>query len=147
MANILNKFFQEVIGSATKIRDYVAIISSKGDFKRIEELNVILMSWNTILLTPRRTYVLDPEFGSDLYKYVFDPADEATVESIKTEVIDRISLYDDRAVIEDVEVRVMRGGKGYEINIVAEYKKSRGTLTVKIDDTTFANILTETGAT
>jgi len=147
MANILNKFFQEVIGSATKIRDYVAIISSKGDFKRIEELNVILMSWNTILLTPRRTYVLDPEFGSDLYKYVFDPADEATVESIKTEVIDRISLYDDRAVIEDVEVRVMRGGKGYEINIVAEYKKSRGKLTVKIDDTTFANILTETGAT
>jgi phage baseplate assembly protein W len=144
MANILNRFFDEVIGSATSLKDYVPIISARGDFKRIKDLQVILVSWNNILLTPTRTYVLDPEFGSDLYKYVFDPADEGTIESIKAEVIGKISLYDDRAAIETVEVNVMRGGKGYEINIVADYKGDKGTLTVKVDDTTFANILTET---
>ena len=144
MANILNRFFDEVIGSSTKIRDYVSIISARGDFKRIEELQVILTSWNTILLTPRRTYILDPEFGSDLYKYVFDPADDETIESIKAEVIDRISLYDDRAAIEDVTVGILRGGKGYEINIAANYDGLKGSLTVQVDDTTFGNILTET---
>lgn len=144
MANILNRFFDEVIGSADSIKDYVSIISARGDFKRIRDLQVILVSWNNILLTPTRTYVLDPDFGSDLYKYVFDPVDEGTVESIKTEVIGKISLYDDRAAIEEVEVKVMRGGKGYEINIVADYEGTKGTLTVSVDDTTFANILTET---
>ena len=144
MANIINRFFDEVIGSSTKIRDYVSIISARGDFKRIEDLQVILTSWNTILLTPRRTYILDPEFGSDLYKYVFDPADDETIESIKAEVIDRISLYDDRAAIEDVTVGILRGGKGYEINIAANYDGLKGSLTVQVDDTTFGNILTET---
>ena len=144
MANILNRFFDEVIGSSTKIRDYVSMISARGDFKRIEDLQVILTSWNTILLTPRRTYILDPEFGSDLYKYVFDPADDETIESIKAEVIDRISLYDDRAAIEDVTVGILRGGKGYEINIAANYDGLKGSLTVQVDDTTFGNILTET---
>ena len=144
MANILNRFFDEVIGSATSIKDYISIISARGDFKRIKDLQVILVSWNNILLTPTRTYVLDPDFGSDLYKYVFDPADEGTIETIKTEVISKISLYDDRAAIEDVQVRAMRGGHGYEINIVADYNGVKGSLTVKVDDTTFANILTET---
>ncbi len=145
MANLLNRFFDQVIGSATKIRDYVAIISAKGDFKRIEDLQVILTSWNNILLTPRRTYILDPEYGSDLFKYVFDPSDEGTLDSIRTEVIDRISLYDDRAEIVDVQAFVLRGGKGYEVNIVANYEGAEGTLSVQFDDTTFANILTESG--
>lgn len=144
MANLLNRFFDQVIGSATKIRDYVATISARGDFKRIEDLQVILTSWNNILLTPRRTYVLDPNYGSDLYKYVFDPADEGTEDAIRTEVINRLSLYDDRAEIEQVEVNVMRGGKEYEVNILANYDGERGSLSVQFDDTTFANILTET---
>jgi hypothetical protein len=62
MANLLNRFFDQVIGSSQKIRDYIAIISSRGDFKRIEDLSVILSSWNNILLTPRRSYFIYTEF-------------------------------------------------------------------------------------
>ena len=144
MANLLNRFFDEVIGSGDKIRDYIAIISSRGDFKRIEDLNVILTSWNNILLTPRRSYLLDPEFGSDLYKYVFDPVDDTTIESIRNEVIETIRFYDNRATITDVQVRIMENGKGYSLDIVADYNGTSGSLTVKFDDTTFADFLTET---
>ena len=145
MANLLNRFFKEVIGSENTIRDFVAKISSRGDFKRIQDLNVILSSWNNILLTPRRTYINDPEFGSDLYKYVFDPADEETITAIRDEVIDRISLYDDRAVLQDVEVTLMASGKGYNVIIEAEYEGRRGSMSVEFDEFTFANILTEAG--
>ena len=144
MANLLNRFFDQVIGSSQKIRDYIAIISSRGDFKRIEDLSVILSSWNNILLTPRRSYLLDPEFGSDLYKYVFEPVDEDTIEGIRNEVIETIQFYDNRAVITDVQVRVMRNGKGYVLDITADYQGENGSLTVKFDDTTFADFLTET---
>jgi len=145
MANILNRFFKDVIGSDNNIRDYLPKISARGDFKRIENLNVILSSWNTILLTPRRTYVNDPEFGSDLYKYVFDPFDETTIDAVRNEVINRISLYDDRAVLEDVEIQLMSNGKGFNVIITANYDGERGSLSIKFDDLTFGNILTETG--
>jgi len=144
MANLLDRFNTQVIGSEERLRDYLSTIASIGDFKRINDLNVIINSWNNILLTPRGTYLHDPEFGSDLYKYVFEPADESTVESIKREVIDRINLYDDRASIEDVQVRISNNGRRIEISIYINYKGEKGTLDVKFDDTTFADFLTRT---
>lgn len=144
MPNLLNRFFDQVIGSETKVRDYIAEISSRGDFKRIQDLSVILTSWNNILLTPRRSYIQDPEYGSDLYKYIFDPVDDNTIEAIRNEVIERIAFYDNRATIEEVQVRIMSNGKGYVLDIIADYQGQRGALTVTFDDTTFANFLTET---
>ena len=144
MANLLDRFKTQVIGSEETLHDYLSIIASIGDFKRIDDINVIINSWNNILLTPRGTYLHDPEFGSDLYKYVFEPADADSVEGIKNEVIERISLYDDRALIEDVEVNVSNDGKRVSLKIFILYKGEKGTLDVKFDDTTFADFLTRT---
>lgn len=144
MANLLDRFNTQVIGSETLLRDYISIIASTGDFKRIDDLNVILNSWNTILLTPRGTYLHDPEFGSDLYKYVFEPSDSESVEGVKREVIERITLYDDRANIEDVNVTISTNGKRINLSIYVNYQGERGTLDVKFDDTTFADFLSRT---
>ena len=144
MANLLDRFKTQVVGSETLLRDYLSVIASTGDFKRIDGLNVILNSWNNILLTPRGTYLHDPEFGSDLYKYVFEPSDGESVEGIKREVIDRITLYDDRAVIDDVEVTISVDGKRVNIAIYVDFDGERGTLNVKFDDTTFADFLSRT---
>lgn len=144
MANLLERFNKQVVGSSSKLYDYLTVISSRGDFKRIEDLNVILNSWNNILLTPRGTYLHDPEFGSDLYKYVFEPADDTTVEAIKSEVVDRITLYDDRATIEDAVVTIQNNGKRVNVELYVNYKGEKGILDVKFDDTTFADFLTRT---
>ena len=146
MANLLDRFKTQVIGSEETLRDYLSIIASVGDFKRINDLNVIINSWNNILLTPRGTYLHDPEFGSDLYKYVFEPSDDATTEGIKREVIDRISLYDNRATIEDIEVNISNNGKRVSIKIYVDFQGEKGSLDVKFDDTTFADFLTRTAA-
>ncbi len=144
MANLLDRFQTEVIGSESLVRDYLSVVSSIGDFKRVSDLNVILNSWNNILLTPRGTYLHDPEFGSDLYKYVFEPSDDTTVEGIKREIADRISIYDNRATIDDIEVTIQNDGKRFDIIIYVNYQGEKGTLDVKFDDTTFADFLTRT---
>jgi phage baseplate assembly protein W len=144
MANLLDRFKGEVIGSEEIVRDYLSVIASVGDFKRISDLNVILNSWNNILLTPRGTYLHDPEYGSDLYKYVFEPSDNISVSGVKREVINRITVYDNRAVIEDVEVNVQSDGRRFDVIIYVNYNGERGTLDVKFDDTTFADFLTRT---
>jgi phage baseplate assembly protein W len=144
MANLLDRFKTQVIGSEESLRDYLSTIASIGDFKRIDNLNVIINSWNNILLTPRGTYLHDPEFGSDLYKYVFEPADASTTDGIKREVVDRIALYDNRASIDDIEVNISNNGKRVSIKIYVDYQGEKGTLDVKFDDTTFADFLTRT---
>lgn len=144
MPSYIGKFKKFVIGSEGRISDYIPKIVAKGDFKRIDDLQVILNSWNNILMTPKGSYLLDPNYGSDIYKYVFEPADASTVEGIQKETAGVISLYDSRARIVDVSVSRIKDKKGYAINITAEYKGKVGSTTVIFDDTTFADFLTRT---
>jgi len=136
MTNLLSRFNKEVIGSDNNIYDYLAKITARGDFKRVKNIDVIITSWNNILMTPRRTYVHDPEYGSDLRLILFEPVDETTVERIKTEVESRIRLYDDRATIEDIEVVLNSNRKGFTVNVFVEYEGDTKTLSVKFDDST-----------
>ena len=144
MSTLLDRFKKNVIGSSDTIHDYLSVISSTGDFKRITKLNVILNSWNNILLTPRGTYLHDPNFGSVLYKYVFEPSDSDTVEDVKRETVDTLLLYDDRASIDTIRVLFQNNGKRMSIYITASYKGEKGTLEAKFDDTTYADFLSRT---
>jgi len=141
MANLLDRFNSEVVASDDILRDFLPVIAPKGDFKRVRDLNVILNSWNNILLTPRRTYLHDPEFGSDLYKYVFEPSDQISIEGIKTEVVTRIETYDNRAAVEDVDVITAKDGKVIGLDILVNYRGEKRTLEVSFDDETFVHFL------
>ena len=136
MANLLKRFSKKVVGSDGRIYDYLAKITASGDFKRIQDLNVIISSWNNILLTPKRTYLHDPEYGSDLHLMVFEPADEATITRIKEEIQNPLRTYDNRATIENIDVLFRPNGKGYQLNISVEYEGVKGALTVSFDDST-----------
>lgn len=134
MANLLDRFKTTVVGGESKLADYKSKISSVGDFKRIADVEVILNSWNNILITPRRTYMFDPEYGSNLYKLVFEPADRKTQEEIIQEVVETIRKYDDRASITDVTVSFYPNKKGFSINIEVEYDGASGQLETVIDE-------------
>lgn len=136
MANLLSRFNKQVIGSDVYIYDYLPKITETGDFKRIRDIDVIIASWNNILMTQRRTYFFDPEYGSDLFKILFEPVDDTTVERIKTEVVTRIRMYDSRATIEDIEIILNSTKKGYTVNVFVEYEGETGTLSIKFDDST-----------
>lgn len=134
MANLLDRFNKTVAGSEAKLADYKCKVSSVGDFKRISDIEVILNSWNNILLTPRRTYMFDPEYGSNLYKMIFEPADERTQEQIIQEVVHTLQKYDDRASINDVQILFLTNKKGFNVAVDVSYKGETGQLEVIIDE-------------
>lgn len=134
MANLLDRFNKTVAGSESKLADYKSKISSVGDFKRISDIEVILSSWNNILVTPKRTYMFDPEYGSDLYKLVFEPADERTQEQIIREVVNALRKYDDRAIINDVRVSYLSNQKGFVVAVDVEYEGATSQLETVIDE-------------
>jgi len=144
MANLLDRFNIDVVGSSAVISDYMASITPKGDFKRITEFDAILNSWNNILITPTRTYFFDPEYGSELYKKVFDPADELTMEDIEDEVVDKLMYYDNRAYIDSIKIEFATNKKGFNISVYASYKGDKKELSVFIGEDIFNDFLRNT---
>jgi len=137
MANILDRFNISVVGSEGKISDYTSTIGPSGDFRRVSDLEAIILSWNNILLTATRTYTHDPEYGSDLYKFVFDPADNYTATKIKDEVMVKLQRYDNRAKILNVDVRFLNNKKGFTVSIDVNYKGETSQLGVTIDESLY----------
>jgi phage baseplate assembly protein W len=142
MTNLLKRFQQESVGSDNRDFDYLPKIEPKGDFKRIEGINAIINSWNNILLTPKRSYPYDPEYGSNLYRLVFDPVDDETAQKIIDEVVLAIELYDDRATIDDIKIYRLRNGKGFSIDLFVEYEGETGNLSLEISEQAFSGLLT-----
>jgi len=136
MANILERFIKSARGTDIQPHDFIPYISSIGDFKRIRNIDVILNSWNNILLTPLGSYIYDPNFGSNLYKLIFEPADDGTVETIKSEVRTRILNYDTRGEILGLTVVMLPNKKGFNVNIECGFRGERGEISVKFDDST-----------
>ena len=101
-----------------EIYDYLPSIASIGDFQKISGINVIIHSIRTLLLTPLGFYPFDPEFGSELYKKVFDPLDDTSRDEIEFEVRDRIQEFDDRVEIEQVDIfQISLDGKAFKVDI------------------------------
>jgi phage baseplate assembly protein W len=137
MADFLKRFNQTVAGTRNQVSDYVSVIAPVGDFRRINDIEVILNSWNNILITPKRSYIFDPEYGSNLYKIVFEPVDQITQEKIRQEVIETIQKYDDRASIRNVSINFLPNYKGFQVNIDVSYKGDSSQLQVVIDQNVY----------
>ena len=140
MANILKRFNKKIVGADGKIYDFISKINAAGDFKQIEDLDVIITSWNNILATPKRSYIHDPEYGSELHKLVWEPKDETTIERIKTEITDTLIYYDNRASITNIDVILNTSGNGYQVNIEIEYKETTSTLNLTFDENVVSDI-------
>jgi len=132
MPNIMDRFNNNVVGSNNQIYDYIPVISSSGDFIRISGIDVILNSWNNILETFTGSYDNDPEFGCDLYKYVFEQFDSETEENLIFTVKNQIMKYDNRADIENVEIMRNVAEKLIIIKVFVSYKNQYGEITVSI---------------
>lgn len=137
MANIFDKFKDSVVGSSGRILDFNPKISPTGDFVKTYDINTVIQSWNNILITQRGTKDHDPEFGSNLYNYIFEPADNKTKESIKKEIIYVLGRYDNRANIKEVVVSFLKNKKGFNVIVTADYFGSQRNLSVTIDETIY----------
>jgi len=132
MPNIMDRFNNNVVGSNNQIYDYIPVISSSGDFVRISGIDVILNSWNNILETFIGSYDNDPEFGCDLYKYVFEQFDSKTEEDIVFTVKNQIMKFDNRAIIENVDIMRNIAEKLIIIKVYVAYRNQYGEITVTV---------------
>jgi phage baseplate assembly protein W len=142
MASVLKRFNKSARGTEETDIDFIANISPTGDFQRVTDINTILNSWNNILITPKGTYPYDPEYGSDLYKLIFEPLDDETAQQIEREVVYTLQTYDNRASLEDITISYLRGQKGFALDLAVNYKGETGNLSVVLTERLFSGFLT-----
>lgn len=83
-----------------------------------------------IILTPKRTRVRMPDFGTDLIKYIFSPNDELEWSEVKEEISNAIKKYLNDITINDVNV-IMDENNDNGIYVSIDYSTQRGNLIEK----------------
>ena len=62
-----------------------------------------------VIFTPKKQKLRDPDFGSDLIKYLYDPSDGTTFEKIKSQIREDVAArvpnvrFDDNEIIDSVD--------------------------------------------
>ena len=58
-----------------------------------------------VLLTPKKTRIRKPDFGTDLIKYIFEGNDEMTWGDVHSEILKSINAYVSNVEVQNVEVK------------------------------------------
>lgn len=78
-----------------------------------------------VLFTPKGQKLRDPDFGTDLIKYIFGPKDESTFSAIKEEIVRQVSKYVPSVQFRDVTIYNDENSDN-GIIVMAEYSVKKG---------------------
>ncbi len=131
--NSLEKFRKVIQGRKNIPRDIDSDIHSSGDFKTLEGIDSIVKGIVNTLLTCDETYLFDPMYGIGLQKYIFEPCDFITKESIENEVKKKLSKYEDRANVTP-SVSFFKNKKGFRIDLVIKYEGQQKSVHINMDE-------------
>lgn len=98
---------------------YIDLNDSFGDGIKSQILHV--------LFTPKGQKLRDPDFGTDVIKYIFSPSDTITFNSLKSDISEQISKYVPSVVFRDISI--YKDEEDGNIVVMVEYGVSKGNKT------------------
>jgi phage baseplate assembly protein W len=78
-----------------------------------------------VIFTPKGQRIRNPEFGTDLIKYIFSPNDGDSWEGVKNEIITSVERYIPNVILNDVRV-VQSDDERAEIYVRIDYSVKDG---------------------
>ena len=81
-----------------------------------------------IVFTPKGQRIRNPEFGTDLIKFIFDPNEEVTWEAVKNEVSESVGRWAKNITLNNIQV-VKNEEDESEIYVRLDYSVSEGNKT------------------
>ena len=98
------------------VENYYVDLNSKPS----DKVYSILMH---VVFTPKGQKIRDPEFGTDLIKYIFQPNDSISWDGIKSEVSNIVSKYVNGVTLKNIEIMQNENDLG-EIYVRLDYSVS-----------------------
>ena len=78
-----------------------------------------------LVFTPKGQRVRNPEYGTDLIRYIFDQNDKETWESVKTEIKEAVTRWIGNIKLNDIQI-VQSQDDEHEIFVRLDYTVSDG---------------------
>ena len=78
-----------------------------------------------IVFTPKGQRIRNPEFGTDLIKFIFEPNDKITWESVKNEVTESVKRWATNISLNNIQI-VKNEENESEIYVRLDYSVSEG---------------------
>ena len=78
-----------------------------------------------IVFTPKGQRIRNPEFGTDLIKYIFDTSDTTTWEAVKQEVNDSVKRWTNNIDIKNIQI-VKNDNDETEVYVRLDYSVTEG---------------------
>lgn len=82
-----------------------------------------------VVFTPKGQRIRNPEFGTDLIKFIFEPNEDVTWEAVKNEVSDSVKKWIPNTVLNDIQV-VTSDADESEIYVKLNYSVQNGNRTM-----------------
>jgi hypothetical protein len=81
-----------------------------------------------IVFTPKGQRIRNPEFGTDLIKFIFSPNDGMTWEAVRTEITESVTRWASNITLRNIEV-VKNEEDEHEIYVRLDYSVTEGNKT------------------
>lgn len=94
------------------------LLNNLGGFKRLASADKFSDDLKVLLETKKGTLIGYPDFGSNLYRLLFEPANEATASSIRQEVARTIETWYSNVIIDSVDVSFRK----YTVQLAINYR-------------------------
>lgn len=79
-------------------------VQKVGEFDLTFELDNLEQSINNIINTRKGSRTGDPDYGTNLHKYVFDPNDPIISDIIYLDILEALSKYERRIIINNLNL-------------------------------------------
>lgn len=82
-----------------------------------------------VIFTPKGQKIRDPEFGTDLIKFIFEPNDTESWESVKNEIMDVVKKYISGVTVNDISM-LETNDDSHQLYVRVDYTVSNGLKTI-----------------
>lgn len=83
-----------------------------------------------VIFTPKGQRLREPEFGTDLIRYIFEPNDNITWTGLKNEITDAVQTYVNNVTLNDIQVAKSEDNEG-AVYVRIDYSVRQGNKIVK----------------
>jgi phage baseplate assembly protein W len=106
-----------------------------GDISLCYDENSINQSLLTLFSTKRGERFFNPSYGSDIYKYLYEPFDKLTADNIVSELSNTINFWEgNRLSITSINIDLNHSNLAYNVKIIYSIKSTplSGTFEIKL---------------
>ena len=83
-----------------------------------------------VIFTPKGQRLREPEFGTDLIRYIFEPNDDITWTGLKNEITDAVQTYVNNVTLNDIQVAKSEDNEG-AVYVRIDYSVKQGNKVTK----------------